>query len=63
MAEILDWGSTELLLLCFNAFALYVGFYFLFTRVRNKMRVIEDRHRGNVGSRSLLKSSIYDESE
>ena len=54
MAEILDWGSTELLLLCFNAFALYVGFYFLFTRVRNKMRVIEDRHRGNVGSRSLF---------
>ena len=63
MTEILDWGSTELLLLCFNAFALYVGFYFLFLRFINKMRVIEDRHRGNVGSRSLFKSSIYDESE
>ncbi|MAS62161.1 MAG: hypothetical protein CMA34_00555 [Euryarchaeota archaeon] len=63
MVEIFDWGSTELLLLCFNALALYVGFHFLFTRVRNKMRVIEDRHRDNVGSRSLFTSSLYDESE
>ena len=63
MFEIFGLGSTEVFLLCFNALALYVGFYFLFTRVRNKMRVIEDRHRDNVGSRSLFKASIFDESE
>ena len=63
MVEIFEWGSTELILLGFNALALYVGFHFLFTRVRNKMRVIEDRHRDNVGSRSLFKSTLFDESE
>tara|TARA_B100000902_G_C27218097_1_gene868124 strand:+ start:359 stop:547 length:189 start_codon:yes stop_codon:yes gene_type:complete len=62
MADIFNWGLTEILLLCFNLFALYIGFRFLFTRVRNKMQMVEERHRNTAGSRSLIFSS-FDESE
>ena len=62
MTEFFDWGSTEILLLCFNLVALFIGFRFLFTRVRNKMRLVEEIHRENAGSRSLIFSRL-DESE
>lgn len=63
MVQTFTWGTTELLLICFNAVALYIGFRFLFTRVSKKMRTVEERHRDNVGSRSLFASSFFDESE
>ena len=62
MVETFSWGMTELLLVCFNLVALFIGYRFLFTRVRSKMRTVEERHRDNVGSRSLFASS-FDESE
>lgn len=62
MTEKLDWGVTEISLLVFNLVALYVGFRFLFTRVRNKMQIVEERHRKTAGSRSLIFQSL-DESE
>ena len=62
MVDTLSWSSTEFFLLCFNLVALYVGFRFLFTRVRNKMQMVEERHRSTAGSRSLIFSS-FDESE
>ena len=34
----------------------------MFTRVRAKMRTVEERHRDNAGSRSLF-ASTFDESE
>tara|TARA_B100001123_G_scaffold253314_1_gene282670 strand:- start:605 stop:796 length:192 start_codon:yes stop_codon:yes gene_type:complete len=63
MSEINVWGLTEYLLLLFNLVALYIGFRFLFTRVRKKMRTVEEIHRNNAGSRSLFSSSLLDESE
>ena len=63
MVQTFSWGMNELFLICFNVVALYVGFRFLFTRVRKKMRAVEERHRDNVGSRSLFSSSYFDESE
>jgi hypothetical protein len=62
MVDTFNWGTTELLLICFNLVALFVGYRFLFTRVRAKMRTVEDKHRENAGSRSLF-SSTFDESE
>ena len=62
MTDELNWGATEIFLLIFNLVALYIGFRFLFTRVRNKMQIVEDRHRKNAGSRSLILPS-FDESE
>ncbi len=63
VAKIGDWGSTELFLVFFNIVALYIGFHFLFTRVRKKMRTVEEIHRNKAGSRSLIQSSFFDESE
>ena len=62
MGETFSWGSTELFLICFNLVALFIGYRFLFTRVRAKMRTVEERHRDNAGSRSLF-ASTFDESE
>ena len=63
VAKIEDWGSTELFLVFFNIVALYIGFHFLFTRVRKKMKTVEEIHRNNAGSRLLTQSSFIDESE
>jgi len=62
MVEAFNWGTTEVFLILFNLIALFVGYRFLFTRVRAKMRTVEERHRDNVGSRSLF-TSPFDESE
>ncbi len=63
MAAIGDWGPMEFFLLFFNIIALYIGFQFLFSRVRKKMKKVEEFHRNNVGSRSVITSSFFDESE